>query len=132
MSVVFSRQFFKTLAIAAAVAFVYFGVLVKLGRDWWSDENYSHGLLIPFVMGYVLWHERKRFSSVRIAPAACLGSMGVAFSFLALWAGTAGAELFVQRLSLVVMLTSIAIYFCGLRVLRLVAVPMLQIGRAHV
>ena len=125
MSVAFSRQLFKTLAIAAAVAFVYSGVLVKLGRDWWSDENYSHGLLIPFVMGYVLWHERKRFSSARIAPAACLGSMGVAFSFLALWAGTAGAELFVQRLSLDVMLASIAIYFCGLRVLRLVAVPML-------
>ena len=69
MSVAFSRQLYKTLAIAAAVAFVYSGVLVKLGRDWWNDENYSHGLLIPFVMGYVLWHERKRFSSVRIAPA---------------------------------------------------------------
>src|SRR5213593_2970263 len=125
MSVAFSRQLFKTLAIAAAVAFVYSGVLVKLGRDWWNDENYSHGLLIPFVMGYVLWHQRKVFSAVRMAPAVWLGSIGVVVSLLALWAGTAGAELFVQRLSLVVMLASMTMYFFGLRMLRFVTVPLL-------
>ena len=125
MSVAFSRQLFKTLAIAAAVAFVYSSILAKLGRDWWSDENYSHGLLIPFVIAFVVWCERKGFSAARMAPAVWLGAIGVTFSFLALWAGTAGAELFVQRLSLVVMLASIAIYFYGLRVLRLIAMPML-------
>jgi exosortase len=125
MSVAFSRQLHKTLAIAAAVAFVYSTVLVKLGWDWWNDENYSHGLLIPFVVGYVIWHERKRFSELLFAPAVWFGSLGISFSLLALWAGTAGAELFVQRISLVVMLASIAVYFWGLRVLRVTAVPLL-------
>jgi exosortase len=124
MSVAFSRQLYKTLAIAAAVAFVYSTVLVKLGSDWWHDENYSHGLLIPFVIGYVLWRERQRFSEPRFESGAWLGFIGVLLSLLALWAGTAGAELFVQRISLVVMLGSIAIYFSGFRVLRLAAVPL--------
>src|SRR5437870_5075746 len=124
MSVAIPRTLYKLLAIAVAVTFAYFGVLLKLGRDWWSDENYSHGLLIPFVIGFILWQERKRFDEQISHPATWLGAIGVSVSLLALWAGTAGAELFVQRLSLVLLVASIAIYFFGLRILRLIAVPM--------
>lgn len=120
------RQFFKPLAIAAALAFLYFGVFLKLGNDWWHDENYSHGLLIPFVIGFILWQERNRFAKFEAKSVAVwVGASGIAASVLALWAGTAGAELFVQRLSLVLMLASIVIYFFGFRMLRLVAVPLM-------
>src|SRR5712691_728796 len=124
MSVAIPRQLYKTVAIVAALAFVFASVLAKLGRDWWSDENYSHGLLIPFVIGYVLWHERYRFQKEPTQPGFRWGSIGIGFSFLALWAGTAGAELFVQRVSLLVMLASVGIYFFGFRILRLLAVPL--------
>jgi exosortase/archaeosortase family protein len=43
---------------------------------------------------------------------------------LALWAGTAGAELFMQRMSLVLMLAGIVVYFWGFRLLRFVLVPL--------
>jgi exosortase len=124
MSVAILRKFYQPLAIAAALAFVYFTVLEKLGRDWWHDENYSHGLLIPFVIGYILWLERKQFQASQTRPAVWFGVIGVAVSLLALWAGTAGAELFVQRISLVVMLASVAIYFWGFRFLRRLLVPL--------
>lgn len=124
MSAHLRRNFFQTIAIAAALVFVYSSVLIKLGRDWWSDENYSHGLLIPFVIGYIIWQERKRFSDSESQPAVFWGAIGVTFSLLTLWAGTAGAELFVQRISLIVMLASVAIYFGGFRILRLAAVPL--------
>jgi len=55
MSAILRRNLYRTIAIAAALVFVYSSVLLKLGRDWWSDENYSHGLLIPFVNGSILW-----------------------------------------------------------------------------
>jgi exosortase/archaeosortase family protein len=41
-----------------------------------------------------------------------------------LWAGVAGAELFMQRTSLVLMLAGVAVYFWGGRLLRLVWVPL--------
>ena len=47
----------KPFLIASALAFVYATVLAKLGADWWTDENYSHGLLVPFVIGYIIWLE---------------------------------------------------------------------------
>ena len=124
MSVVNPRQFYKAVAIIAALAFVFVSVLTKLGRDWWSDENYSHGLLIPFVIGYILWQERKQFQQAQKRPAIWFGAFGVGFALLALFAGTVGAELFVQRIALVVMLASVAIYFWGFNLLRLIAVPL--------
>jgi exosortase len=124
MSVAVSRKLYQPLTIAVALVFVYFTVLLKLGGDWWNDENYSHGLLIPFVIGYILWLERKRFAEVPTKHAALWGAVGVGVSLLALWAGVAGAELFVQRISLVLMITSVVIYFWGFRLMRLVAVPL--------
>jgi exosortase len=118
------RKFYKAIAIAAALAFVYFTVLPKLVSDWWHDENYSHGLLIPFVIGFILWQERKRFADVDARPSLWIGAMGVAVSTLMLWAGTAGAELFVQRFSLVLMLASIVVYFFGMGLMRYVALPL--------
>src|SRR5438132_932797 len=130
MSVAIPQKFYKPLAIAAALVFVYFMVLVKLGHDWWSDENYSHGLLIPFIIGFIIWQERKRFARQQIRRAVSIGALLIGFSLLSLWAGTAGAELFVQRASLVVMLSGIAIYFFGFRIMRAVAVPLLLLALA--
>ena len=48
MSAVPPRNLWRPLAVVSALVFVYASVLVKLSHDWWVDENYSHGLLIPF------------------------------------------------------------------------------------
>jgi exosortase len=120
----FPRKFLQPVAIAVALLFVYFTVLVKLGNDWWHDENYSHGLLIPFVIAFILWQERKRLGEAKREPWIWAGAVGITLSLFTLWAGIAGAELFVQRVSLVMMLVSVVIYFFGARVMRLLAVPL--------
>jgi len=124
MSVAVPRKLYQSISIAIALVLVYFTVLLKLGGDWWNDENYSHGLLIPFIIAYILWHERDRFIGIQTRPSAFWGATGVLLALMALWAGVAGAELFVQRISLVLMVTSIVIYFWGFRLLHLVAVPL--------
>src|SRR6185295_7759216 len=91
------KQFWRAGVIGAVIVFVYATVLVKLGSDWWTDENYSHGLLVPFVVGYILWSQRRRFVSATRKPAAVAGLALVSLALLTLWAGTAGAELFMQR-----------------------------------
>lgn len=130
MSVAIQEKFYKPVAIAAALAFVYFAVLMKLSRDWWTDENYSHGLLVPFIIGFIVWQERKRFTEQQRTSALWTGVVCVSFALLALWAGTAGAELFVQRASLLLMLAGIVIYFFGFRIIQVVAVPMLLLALA--
>src|SRR5437763_12666082 len=124
------RQVWKPLLLAAAAAFVYWGVLARLGRFWWEDENYSHGLLIPFVIGYILWAGREAFARTEKRPLVGLGAACVALALVALWAGTAGAELFVQRASLVLLFSGLCLYFWGWRMLRAVAVPLALLAPA--
>ena len=117
------KNLWKAIAVAGAFIFLYASVLAKLGRDWWSDENYSHGLLVPFVIAIIVWKEWESLRVLTKSASVWLGGGTVALAILLLFAGTLGAELFTQRISMVLMLAGIVVYFFGTRVLRLLAVP---------
>ncbi len=108
---------------AAALAFLFASVLVKLGRDWWTDENYSHGLLVPFVIAFMIWSERDRLKRAIIEPSPLFGGSIVVVSIVMLLAGTVGAELFTQRIAFVLALIGTAVYFFGRRIVLLLAAP---------
>ncbi len=119
-----AKTLWRILAISAALIFAYASVLTKLTHDWWADDNYSHGLLVPFVIGYILWTERHRFARRTSAPQELWGGAIVIFALVTLWAGVAGAELFMQRISLVFILVGIVIYFWGVRFLPMLLAPL--------
>jgi exosortase len=124
MSVSATKYLWRALPIVVAIAFAYATVLVKLSRDWWSDENYSHGLLIPFIIGYILWIQRDKLASVNVRPSTWWGGAAVIFALFALWAGVAGAELYTQRMSLILLLAGTILYFWGGQLLKLLWVPL--------
>jgi exosortase len=124
MSVLVNKNLWRALAITSVVLFAYATVLVRLSHDWWTDENYSHGLLIPFIIGYILWFERDTFAKAASRPSFSIGLAAILFALFALWAGVAGAELYMQRLSFVLILAGLVVYFWGVLVLRIVLVPL--------
>ena len=130
MSVSAPKHFWRVLAVCAALLFAYATVLKKLGHDWWTDENYSHGLLIPFVIGYILWTNRERLKQAAPRPSLFWGGAAILCALLALWAGTAGAELYTQRASLILMIAGIVVYLWGFPQLRLVWVPLVLLALA--
>ena len=54
MSVQATNQYWRAFAVISAILFTYAAVLVKLSSNWWTDENYSHGLLVPFFSAYLI------------------------------------------------------------------------------
>jgi exosortase len=124
MSVAATKQHWRALIIFVAILFTYAAVLVKLANDWWVDENYSHGLLVPFIIAYILWLQRDRFATEPARPSVLLGGLAVALALFALWTGVAGAELYTQRMSLVLLIAGTVVYFFGLGFLRLILVPL--------
>ncbi|MGI9067143.1 MAG: exosortase [Pyrinomonadaceae bacterium] len=124
LSIPASKHVWRILAISSALVFVYVTVLVKLGHDWWTDENYSHGLLIPFIIAYIVWSQRGLLARAADRPALFIGLTAVLSALVGLWAGIAGAELFIQRISLVLMLAGTVLYFWGFALLRLLLVPL--------
>lgn len=117
------QNLWKPFLVAAALAFLYATVLMKLGDAWWTDENYSHGLLVPFVIGYIIWLEFDKLKKAAQSNSAIFGFAVIMFALFTLLIGILGAEFFTQRISFVLMLAGIVIYFFGARLLLMLAAP---------
>lgn len=91
---------------------LYHQVIYKLVMDWMTDDNYSHGFLIPVISGYLIWQDRKRLAEIPIAPA----NAGVIFLILSLLffvVTNLGAELFTMRFSMLFAIWSAIIFLAG-------------------
>lgn len=105
------------------IAAVYAPILLELGRDWMRDPNYSHGVLMPVISAFLLWRQRKHLASLPRRPVF-VGLLGVLVSIALLILGVAGAEVFTQRVSLVLLLASVVLFLLGWRWLRATAFPL--------
>src|SRR6185437_4713492 len=74
--------------------------------------------------GYILWTQREKLSDAKGQPSPLLGGAAILFGLFALWAGVAGAELYTQRLSLILILAGIIVYFWGFKLLEWLLVPL--------
>lgn len=102
---------------------LYHDVIRRLVDDWRVDENYSHGFLIPLISGYALWTQRQRLAALPLQPRLLLGSALVVAAVAFHLAGVLTGELYASRLSLVVSLAGLTLYFGGWAWLRGLAFP---------
>jgi exosortase len=113
---------FAALPLATLMVILYAPVLSSLGWQWWRDPNYGHGFFVPLFAGYVLWIERYRLRSLLSRPSNLgLGIMLFAIGLLVL--GMLGAEMFLARLSLVILIAGLILFLAGPQALRAVAFP---------
>ncbi len=111
--------------LCLALGWLYFDVLRRLTSDWYHDENYSHGLLVPLIAAYALWQNREELRATLVRPLTWLGAALMVGAVLLLWAGTVGAELFVTRISFLCALISLVLYFGGTDWLKQMSFPLL-------
>lgn len=71
--------------LAAALVFSYLNpTFINLVRIWSSSDEYSSGMLVPFLAAYILWHRRKDWLASPIKPmiaaaALLLGAQVIRF-----------------------------------------------------
>jgi exosortase len=102
---------------------VYSSVIKNLVVQWWTDVNYGHGFFVPLLSGYILWHERERWTKSEVKPSnfgfvVMLGAVGL------LLLGSLGAELFTGRFSMLVLLAGMILFLAGWKTLRAVSFPL--------
>ena len=110
-------------ALAAAVIWLYAGVVPGVVRQWADDEDYSHGFFVLPLAAYFLWERRHQLRDAAPRPSA-LGLMVLAGSLLCFVAGQFGSELFLTRVSLIGVVAGLVLFLCGWRHLRLAAFPL--------
>jgi exosortase len=96
---------------------LYGAVCVKLVSDWYVLPDFSHGFLIPFFALFLLWDKRNAIAAVPIQPSWA-GLSLVVFALVVLILGVFGAELFLSRLSLVLLLAGLVWTLMGAPMLR--------------
>ena len=110
--------------IGVLMAAVYYRVLAKLVTDWWQVPDFSHGFLVPILDAYLVWTKRTALLETKIAPTWS----GIALVFLGLAVlllGVYGAELFLSRISLVILLAGLVLGFGGWQLLKELRFPLL-------
>ena len=111
----------STVTVAFLVLFSH--TLLKLAQDWAIDDNFSHGFLIPFITGFLIWQKRDQLTSEKL-KASNWGLLIISMGMLLHIAGTTGAELFTMRTAIVVTLTGLSFYFFGSKITISVIVPL--------
>lgn len=118
-----SRSSLFWAGLAGLFAVLYGGILADLVKQWWTDPNYSHGFLVPLAAAYFGWRMRDRLARLPRRPtqwglALLLVSQGV------LLVGVLGAEFFLQRSSLLLLLAGGILFLFGWGHLRALAFPL--------
>jgi len=98
-------------------------VIRRLVDDWRVDENYSHGFLIPLIGIYAIWSMRDRLMQTACEPRFLLGGLLMLLAVMMLVFGLLGAELYLTRISMIVSIVALVIYFAGLKWLKNLAFP---------
>jgi len=114
------------LVILTGFCLLYWHTLIKLISDWSIDANFSHGFLIPFVTGYMIWYKKNELVTIEHEPSN-LGLLIIALGMLIHIVGNIGAELFIMRFSMIVTLFGITLYLFGRQITAAVAVPLIYL-----
>ena len=111
-----------SLLIGGLVIFLYQEVLWGMGSDWNNNPDYSHGFLVPILSVYFIWERWNVF--IDEAPSPSIWGVGLLFLGLSsLVIGLVGAELYVQRASLIVVLSGLVLLILGWKYLWLLSLP---------
>jgi exosortase/archaeosortase family protein len=118
-----SRVIFAGAIVLAGMAILYRDVVPELIHAWSTDDNYSHGYLIPPIAAYLAWERRQLFLSAPIHPSA-FGLIVILGSVLVLALGVLGIELFLTRISLLGVFGGTLLFLFGWPRLRVMLFPL--------
>jgi exosortase len=112
------------LVLTVLIVAIYYRVLGKLVYDWYTNPDFSHGFLVPVFSAYLMWTKR---DALRRTPVqqSWSGVYLVAAAIFTLFLGIYGAELFLSRLSLVMLLAGLVWTLAGRAVLKELRFPLL-------
>lgn len=116
----------QLLPMVAVFVFLYYKAILALISDWSSDPNFSHGFLIPFVAGYMVWYRQSEIKQQAPDPAWS-GLLIVLFGMSVHLLGNVGAELFLMRVSMIITLAGIIIFYFGYGMFKIVRVPLMYL-----
>ncbi len=115
----------KQIIIAVAFLLTYTPTFLWMWDRWFArDSYYSHGILIPFVTGYLIWQKRKELQAIPRETSVWgtkLVLLGVAVHVVSSFSRV----YFTSGFSMLIVFVGFILYFYGEKVLRNILFPVL-------
>jgi exosortase len=108
--------------LAGLLLWLYVPVLTHLVAQWWNDPDFSHGFFVPFFSAFVIWRERSQLTRLNPQPS-WWGLFFLASGMCVLIVGQLGADIFLPRVSLLIVLASLIVLFFGWNFFRALLFP---------
>lgn len=96
-----------------AFAFCYAGVLKALVGQWWTNDIYSYGFLIPCISLYLVWTRLEKLRKIAPTRAYPAGAALLGLGLLMLVLGHAAAVVVLKEFSFVVTLAGVVLFLLG-------------------
>lgn len=108
--------------VGALLVALYWKILHAMVIQWWDDPNYTHGFLVPLFSLYLVWRQR---AVLRELPrsGSLLGIPVILLGVAVLYLGDLGADNFLMRTSLIVILAGLVLFHLGRPILRTILFP---------
>lgn len=119
-------MYIKIGLILGPFLIVYYPVIAKLVVDWGINDNYSHGYLIPFIVGYMIWSIRKDLKNLQPVPS----NLGLPLLILGLGqliVARVGSEYFLQQTSMILVLFGLLLFLMGRKFTKRVFFPIVYL-----
>lgn len=115
-----NKAWFITLLVL--IAAVYHQIVYRMGLQWFNDENYSHGFLVPIIAAYFFYQKRHEIFQTEARPSI-LGAYALGLWAIMFILGSYASEYFVMRSSLIVLFGALTLFYFGAEVLKRMALP---------
>ena len=110
-------------SLLVLLLWAYWPILPGLVAQWWNEPDYSHGFLIPFISLGFVWFRRNRLAIIVMQPGYS-GLLIMSTALMLYVAGNVGADLFLQRISLILMLSGILVFVAGWSMFKALLFPL--------
>ena len=116
----FYLAFISIVTIAVAL---YWPIIVPMVKVWASDDNYSHGFLVPIISLYLAYMRRNDLQAATVRPCNS-GIALIAFGLILLILGWVATEYLTMRSSLVVVIAGLVLYLLGWEIFKILLAPL--------
>lgn len=120
------KKILLTALLVMSFAILYSHTILEMAINWMSDDNFSHGFLIPVISGFMIWKQRNKLVNTKMNPA----SWGILIVFIAMAmhiVGGISAEVFTMRTSMIVCICGTIIFLFGVQFFTDVMIPIMYL-----
>jgi exosortase D (VPLPA-CTERM-specific) len=109
--------------VTALLAYMYWDSLGFLVNHWLGSEDYSHGIFVPLISGFLVWQSRHRLLQLP-KEKAWWGLAAIALGLLLYVVGELSTLFVIHHVSLWTVILGLVVTLIGIRGARAIAFPL--------